>query len=361
MANINPRIFPAFQYSNTSSLTRRSCNVQCQLLMNFAIYSRFYSNSRANLLSSSISNLQVSLEIPFCVVYVINLIHRTDRWEHIVRQLNNCGIPRESIRRFTAINGHEVSPERLHRNGYITKEGLRRYRDIHKDQKIWGMDLSPGAIGCAMSHFHLWGQIAMTMHPDSSLSRSKSSVFSTNDYRSSRDNSRIPLPAALIIEDDSLFKENFITDLCNRWAHVPDDWELIYLSGLDTAKKGHLLEVPSSPGFRYVHPLHRTTNCYIVDAKGAKSLLDVIPPITFQLDTEMTMRTSTGIFSSDPRNMDNVYNFPLEPRVTVPRCYTIHPPIVVQATRFGSDIQDGNPAERTSEERSRMAEAGWTV
>ena len=268
---------------------------------------------------------------PFDAIFVINLDSRPDRWAHITNELAGCGLPPRMLTRLPAVVGADCSVERLVSSGYVSSMGRQRM-GLPRGDKIWGMDLSPGAIGCAMSHFQLWARIAM-----------------------------MKCECALVIEDDSLFPKNFLQDVAERWRWVPHDWELVYLSGLDTAKKGHLLPVEETPAhnshgddgmkvtnpwFRHVHQFHRTTNCYALNHVGASALLDVIPPLTFQLDTEMTIRTKPH-----PRTG--------EPFAAIPTCYTMHPPLVVQATRFGSDIQDGNPADPVEEELSRIAEAQW--
>jgi GR25 family glycosyltransferase involved in LPS biosynthesis len=210
------------------------------------------------------------------------------------------------------------------------------------------MDLNGGGVGCALSHIELWAHISL------------------HGYLQ-----------ALVIEDDSLIPSTFLTDFAERMKSVPktfrlpqlqsnggspasqesltfkndgpdddDCWDLIYVSGLDTARKGHLL-LTDQPGFRYVHQAHRTTNCYLTHARGCDRLLESCVPLSYQLDTQMTLQCAPHPDSGE------LY-------VVEPRCFTMYPPLVVQATRFGSDIQTDNPGSNpAAEEKARMEEAGW--
>nr|CCC53594.1 putative glycosyl transferase-like protein [Trypanosoma vivax Y486] len=96
--------------------------------------------------------------------------------------------------------------------------------------------------------------------------------------------------------------------------------------------------------------MHRTTNCYVVSHRGARRLLDSCFPVTYQLDTMMTL------------NVVHEVQYSGVPRVAVPECYTLQPPLVVQATRMGSDIQDKSGKsceEELLEEKGRCKAAGW--
>ncbi|KEG10109.1 putative glycosyl transferase-like protein [Trypanosoma grayi] len=179
------------------------------------------------------------------------------------------------------------------------------------------MDLNPAAVGCALSHALLWAAIAA---------------------RRQR--------CVLVVEDDSMFPPDFHQRYEERVGHVPRDWELLYVSGLDTAGQAPLLRV--AEGVSRVPQLHRTTNCYVVSHQGARRLLELCLPMTYQLDTMMTMHTI-------PDDKVEV------PHVTSPVCYTLQPPLVVQTTRMGSDIQTGNGRDDDEEEQARCRAAGWNT
>ncbi|CCD13867.1 unnamed protein product [Trypanosoma congolense IL3000] len=253
----------------------------------------------------------------FDAVFVMNLDRRPDRWEFATQQLRRAGFQEEEYTRFPAVEGELVDISKAHGCGLISRLGLLRLREPEM-RRIWGMDLSPGAVGCALSHALLWAQIAASR------------------FR-----------AALVVEDDSMFPEDFHRKYEERLQHVPEDWDLLYVSGLDTAGQTPQLRV--AEGVSRVPQMHRTTNCYVVSHRGARLLLEVCFPIIYQLDTMMTMQTAVGSPGS-------------QPHVAVPMCYTLQPPLVVQATRMGTDIQSGTGGvcrDEKEEERARCRAAGW--
>ncbi|EAN79951.1 glycosyl transferase-like protein [Trypanosoma equiperdum] len=256
----------------------------------------------------------------FDAVYVINLDRRPDRWEFATQQLSRAGFLHEEYVRFPAVDGRNVDLQKAHACGLISRLGLLRLQEP-EHRRIWGMDLNPGAVGCALSHALLWAQIAASRHR-----------------------------SVLVVEDDSLFPQDFHHKYEARAKQVPSDWELLYVSGLDTAGQAPQLRV--AEGVCRVPQMHRTTNCYVVSHRGARLLLDACFPVTYQLDTMMTLRTAG----------DGAGGVPY---VTVPNCYTLQPPLVVQATRMGSDIQSASGGvcdrDEVEEERARCRAAGWEV
>eukprot|EP00759_Apiculatamorpha_spiralis_P047282 PhF_6_TR43081/c0_g1_i1/m.65778 len=194
----------------------------------------------------------------FDAVYVINLTHRKDRWDHITKLMGQIGFgDTEPYRRYPAIYGRNVNPQTLVKRGLLSPFGLTRLT-LPDNEKIWGMDLTQGGIGCALSHIHLWSRI-----------------------------SALNLQSVLIVEDDTEFAPNFFERLEVVWPQIPTDWEVLYLSGLDTTNECGKLMV--STNISRVPQLYRTTNLYMVNAKGSRSLLKRCVPLTFQLDTQMTM------------------------------------------------------------------------
>ena len=430
--------------------------------------------------------------LPFDIVYVINLRERSDRWTSMCSQLAACGLACEASptrRKGDDLTGGHVETEEapFDANDFWTSGAKLRFSNVslgkdaggaagravvvhdHVDEqllqripvvhveavrgaaclpqlsrmvqaglltplgaqrallpesgKVWGMDLTPGAIGCALSHFLIWHAVA-----------AMNAGGAAPGF----------VGGALVLEDDCLIPTQFLSKLGHRWSFVPPDWQLVYLSGLDTFGKGPRLPyfgrqaVPTgtTPSLqpslvRAVHQLHRTTNAYVVNASGARRLLELCCPLTFQLDTQMTMHcaednaasrhhlaarmvrlgmadrllrwaktkgheasaaarpglsaagggeegngggraTTTSpwfpgwaspdeglsLFASDVVG-SGASN---EPWVVDPICYTMAPEsIIVQATRFGSDIQAANPfhSDPANEERQRTAAADW--
>ncbi|KAH9598023.1 Glycosyl transferase [Trypanosoma melophagium] len=257
----------------------------------------------------------------FDAVYVINLDRRPDRWKFISKQLQRAGFSEEDYKRFSAVEGNTIDARKAHACGILSLLGFLRLQ-AKESQHIWGMDLNNGAVGCALSHVMLWAVIAARR-----------------------------LRCVLIVEDDSLFPVNFHQLYKERMRRVPHDWELVYVSGLDTAGQTPLLRI--AEGVSRVPQMHRTTNCYVITHQGARRLLDLCLPMTYQLDTMMTLHVGADINSA--AGGEEVAH------VVMPVCYTMQPPLVVQATRMGSDIQSSNGRDEKEEERARFRAAGWNI
>lgn len=81
----------------------------------------------------------VSLENYYDQIYIINLKHRTDRWERMVKNFELLNI--QNYQRFEAINGLETSIK-----------NFWHYNKIHnKNYKV----NSPGALGYLLSYYHI--------------------------------------------------------------------------------------------------------------------------------------------------------------------------------------------------------------
>lgn len=265
-----------------------------------------FSVVRARFISSSpcVSG-EISPYVPFKRVFVINLDRRKDRWENIYKQLTEVvGIPPGLIERVSAVDGqrllqpphpctssshastekgvdHEKGPakwnqEVLHRlvaAKLLSPLGRRRLEASRREQ-IWGMDLTPGAVGCALSHLEVWRQIFSL--EGSSRNYSRSPCCSKSDSNENFLSFFAAPPARnlyLVLEDDAVFSPSFLSDYHQRVTvalslddkiqaslknedneeklkanenSVPfsfffppeiQKWELLYLGGLDTGKE----------------------------------------------------------------------------------------------------------------------------
>eukprot|EP00331_Platyophrya_macrostoma_P013763 CAMPEP_0176418392 /NCGR_PEP_ID=MMETSP0127-20121128/7440_1 /TAXON_ID=938130 /ORGANISM="Platyophrya macrostoma, Strain WH" /LENGTH=199 /DNA_ID=CAMNT_0017798701 /DNA_START=345 /DNA_END=941 /DNA_ORIENTATION=+ len=179
-----------------------------------------------------------------------------------LNQLDGAGVAKHIVERIPAVEGSKLDATALQKAGFLSKLGLLRCQSPDSE-RIWGMDLNPGALGCALSHVRMWARIAATVSEEK---------------------------AVLIVEDDSVFPSDFLLRLDARMQYVPTSWQLVYVSGLDTARRASMLQV--APGVSRVPQMHRTTNCYLIRPSGARSLLATCVPFTYQLDTQMTMQTA---------------------------------------------------------------------
>ena len=259
-------------------------------------------------------------------MFVINLRKRQDRWQHITSELERAKI--SSFTRIEAIDGAAQDISQCVRRGILSPFGASRIA-LRDEEKIWGMDLTEGGLGCALSHIRIWELV-----------------------------SALQLSCAMIAEDDTEFSPHFQSRFCRIVKEIPLNWELMYLSGLDVENKCTDLMV--SDHIARVPQLYRTTNLYLINAKGAKELLDVCCPLHFQLDTQMTMHTE-DTYSSLPKNSPATFlksSKPI-PVVSKPKMYAAVPCIAIQRTFFGTDVQSHMPPDPPGQESARRKQAGW--
>ncbi|KAK7197917.1 glycosyl transferase-like protein [Novymonas esmeraldas] len=272
-------------------------------------------------------------------IFVINLDRRPDRWAAVQAVCAGAGLPAARTERVSAVDGAGVDVVAAHRCGFVSALGLRRLQEPPRHH-IWGMDLNKAALGCALSHIHLWARIAAL-----------GSVADVSAGGSAAAPAR-PTRCCLVLEDDAALvpdtrgsgsgddgastssPASFLADLHGRLRHVPSDWELLYVGGLDTAGQCPMMQV--APGVARVPQYHRTTSAYLLTPRGARRLLATSLPLTFQLDTAMTMNVGYPPSSSGGGTAGGAATLPY---VLDPVCYTLQPPLLQQAAELGTDIQ----------------------
>ena len=129
----------------------------------------------------------------------INLDRRPDRKSHCQRVLHSF----ENLTRVSAVDGgfvkytiKDVFPY------YDTRENRRCDKSI---KLLRSIRMSPGEIGCALSHLNVWRSM------------------------------ETPL---LILEDDILLVNNFQTRLKKNLLSLPDDWHILYLGYMNPRENG---------------------------------------------------------------------------------------------------------------------------
>merc|ERR1719387_1431305 len=160
--------------------------------------------------------------------YCVNLDRRPERWSFVQQQLADLRLP---AIRWSAVDGQSLDVPALAEHGIVAKNSLPRYF-LPDEQKLFGVDLTAGGIGCALSHMQIW------------------------------------------------------KDIIERIAEVPSDWEIVFLGGQDLMRKQHELEV--GPRVRRLYRGFRETTAYLISVAGAKACLEVSVPLAWQIDTHLT-------------------------------------------------------------------------
>lgn len=179
-------------------------------------------------------------EMPF---FVINLDWRTDRLERVQKESIKAGI---NFKRVQARTAKEVD-EKIIKLEWIAK--LNAQFDTRQDPRI-SVKLSDGERGCAGSHAYIWNLIKYEKGP------------------------------VCIMEDDIMFKENFLHILKQAVARVENNTNLQH----PILYAEHLVAEWGDRGsnFTSTHSLRTiaytwNTGCYIVWPSTVKVLLENLP------------------------------------------------------------------------------------
>lgn len=188
----------------------------------------------------------------FQQIIYINLKHRKDRLENVLKQILKIDKKNNAIK-INAIDGRTLDVNNISQL-LITQNGMD---DAINNNLSVGIPLTRGAIGCALSHREAYIKII-------------------NDK----------INVALIVEDDITIDENKYKKVIDEiYINKPDDYDIIYLGYHDATIK-YIYEKINDIIYRsnIVYGLFG----YIVTNKGAKKLLNIFP-ISRQIDTEISI------------------------------------------------------------------------
>ena len=269
---------------------------------------------------------------PFDAVYYINLASRPDRRSYIEKDILTRHrfhdlVP--LVQRLEGIDGGTVDLLQLHREGKITDRAKERFYTVPLHEKLYGMDLTPGALGCAFSHREIWRRIVQRKHR-----------------------------AALVLEDDVELSPKFPSAIYQRMQDVPSDWELLYLGGVDLLSTDKPQRPLIAPGWRRAYAGQRELTAYVLHERSARRCLELTECLDWQIDTHLCMKT-TPDFKYSPnlpsaasrRGMHTVKGFrpdthPAEDKyISDPMSYAMQPTLAIQLSRFGSNVQKTSELE----------------
>lgn len=192
------------------------------------------------------------------VVY-INLDRRKDRRLHMQSQLQGTGLRWE---RQAAADGASVDLPGLVRSGVLTARGAEEV-DMPVGRKTFGITLTRGAVGCALSHMEAW-------------KRAESA----------------PGAATIVLEDDVELRD--MGQVRDRLGDAPEGWDVVYLGSGQYVKGTPRGEAEERAARRGVHPVRHAfqTIGYAVNPRSARALRAVFP-LSVQVDSalqEMPLR-----------------------------------------------------------------------
>jgi glycosyl transferase family 25 len=194
----------------------------------------------------------------FAKIYYVNLDEDSNKNKFFLDQIAKTCLKDKCIR-LSAINGKEIDINQID-NNILTKHG--RSSIIKKKQKTFGISLTYGSLGCALSHKIIWEECAKDTKP------------------------------YLVLEDDAMPSKEFNTIFTSILNILPSiNYDIFYLgyNQIPGFKKTKVDDVISKPS-----GLITGTYGYIVSPNGANKLLSVFP-ISKQIDSSISDNLSKFI------------------------------------------------------------------
>ncbi len=231
------------------------------------------------LLVACSNNKETVEQYAFPEMYIISLERTPERFQFVSNQLKDLNVSHE---KFEAIDGYALTfqdtanSKSIYVNGDKNRfklEKNRVYDVILHDKKLMQIDtthrrFSLGEIGCACSHREIWKQIASGK-----------------------------MNEAIVFEDDVIFEPYFKENLQKYMQDLPADWDIAFLGvGRRNNKYGHFVcvgeifrdfdEVPNHPNVAKIQPTNLSYGMYgyIINAKGARKLLELTDKSAFPID-----------------------------------------------------------------------------
>jgi GR25 family glycosyltransferase involved in LPS biosynthesis len=180
----------------------------------------------------------------FDKVIYINLDRRKNRKLNIETQLKKYI---KDYERFPAQDGQKLNLQLLSPD-FIKKEKIH---EVLSDNKTFGITLTKGAIGCALSHKKIWEMVAQSNYEK-----------------------------VLVVEDDIKINKNIYL-FQKLYDKFPKDWDIIYLGSGQYIKDKKI----SKNIYKLKHAYQ--TIGYVINNKSAKKLLKGVFPLTQQIDSSI--------------------------------------------------------------------------
>tara|TARA_A100000164_G_C21839053_1_gene739199 strand:+ start:515 stop:1285 length:771 start_codon:yes stop_codon:yes gene_type:complete len=191
----------------------------------------------------------------------INLEKDKVRNKKMIKLLDENNI---NYKRQNAVWGKNINLDDLNKK-IIDNKGLE---DIKNKKYKYGLSLTMGAIGCALSHYNIFYNIVEKKNNDKDI--------------------------YLILEDDIKFEKNLIYNINQLLKDAPLNWDIIYIGYgplLDNYKNKKIKD-----NWYKTNRVHGTFG-YLLNKKGARKILDLFP-IKYQIDTELYLASKNNKINS---------------------------------------------------------------
>lgn len=190
-------------------------------------------------------------------IYVVNLHFRQERWMRMQRVVMKSNLlSNENTYRHDAIVGINQTLPELEASHRLS---CSAYRSLLSHRNVIGIYMTPGGLGCILSHIALWEQAIELNRP------------------------------ILVLEDDVSLVSDFDQVFHEILEQLPSTFGLLYLADLVNNHKSKAAEriVADAPLLNRLTGEHWGTFAYLISPAAAQILYDSVYPIRYQVDSYM--------------------------------------------------------------------------
>lgn len=179
-------------------------------------------------------------------IYIINMDHKTDRWDHIISDvLPKSSFITDHYERYSGIDGSKLPDDLLY--SIVTTKGRQ---DLVSGRPSKGLYLTKGAVGLALTYKKI-------LEACSGIT--------------------------LILEDDINIDNNFDNELNQCLSNLPYNWDILYLGWCDSK----WMQINSiNPYINILSGQVNGTHGWIINPNSVDKLLSLFP-INYQIDSEI--------------------------------------------------------------------------
>eukprot|EP00043_Microstomoeca_roanoka_P014219 m.140243 g.140243 ORF g.140243 m.140243 type:complete len:780 (-) comp15959_c3_seq2:432-2771(-) len=217
----------------------KAAMVLCFILLLFHLY-----NLRQIALASSLTSP---------LFYVVSM--QEERYLEMKTKLMASGVDESLIHRLPGVNGSALNLEQLTHDGFLSYGAY--LSAINQRSVVGGHYMTPGALGCYMSHVAVWQDA-------NRLNRS-----------------------IMVFEDDVHISSNFLFELKRSMADLPSRWHLFYPASIINTAEVRRVTRSYSRRLYQVYGQMWGTYAYMISPEGAAKLLGIPYPAQHQIDSYM--------------------------------------------------------------------------
>lgn len=247
------------------------------------------------------SSLEDQMDLGKPITLVVNLPYRRDKWKAFnaeIKQKSAYFRHNSSVVRLEAVIGKDANIFQMYNDRTLAKKA---YLSLIKPRIVNGKYLTPGGLGCLLSHIEAW-KFAKTHNQ-----------------------------TVVVFEDDIILNENFDSYFEQIKKELPGDFGMLYFADMVKTRRVAKHTKPYSEHINRLTGEYWGTYAYMITPISASTLLEHVYPLKFQVDSHIisiTKKQHVPVFRAKENiiSTENNPNRKSDVQVTSIADKTFHPP-----------------------------------